>query len=123
MTRRAKEIIQTVKKMRGESGADRKRWGIQRPDVNGHCVESAEVARRLGGQHWRSEEAVVAKEQVPPGHSVAVVKTRGRAGVIVAYDDPKNTIVDKVKNVDDPEEVKGKLASRFGGGLSWRKVK
>jgi hypothetical protein len=123
MTRRAKEIIQTVKKMRGESGADRKRWGVQNPNVSGHCVESAEVARRLGGQHWRSDEAVVAREQVYPGHSVAVVRTRGRAGVIVAYDDPKKTIVDGVRNVEDAEEVKGKLASRFGGGVSWRRVK
>lgn len=43
--------------------------------------------------------------------------------MIVTYDDPKKTIVDGVKNVEDAEDVKRKLISRFGGGLSWRKVK
>lgn len=112
-----KEIIGFVKHLRGKRG-DPARVG---PDfgagpLKGKCLSSMEVADQFNGQHWRSELAIDYPEQRRPGHSVAVVPTRGDAGVIVDFTNSDAAIIGSVPDMKDEEFIASTLQEMTGFG-------
>lgn len=130
---RIKDVLQFIKHERGRAGRQQKRVFPDRvPSVEGRCVNNAEVARRFKGQHWRSDETDVSTSKTKKqetratgrdtGHSVAVVKTRGRSGVIVDYSDAREPIQATVQDVSNPKEIKETLRRVYLDD-GWRKIR
>ncbi len=110
-----KEIIGYVKNRRGEAGILHKNiLGHDDPNVMGMCLTSIEVADQFDGQHWRSDKALDKPEQVFPGHSVAVIPTRGSSGVIIDFTNSERTILGSVDDINDSNNVSGILEETTG---------
>lgn len=109
-----KEIIGYVKNLRGKRGNDYQKLPyLEKGSLKGMCMSSMQVADQFRGQHWRSSEARGYSEQ-QRGHSVAVVPTRGKSGVIVDFTNPEAAIIGSVRNMNNTRAIASKLEECTG---------
>lgn len=118
----AREVVRVVKRLRGEQADQRRRFlGDEYANVEGGCENVASVCDAVGGSVWRSNSALGHALQRYPGHSVAVIRTRGEAGVIVDYTDTSRTLIGSVFDVNDDAGVAEALVAATGYAGWWKK--
>lgn len=111
----AQEIIGFVKNLRGRRGDPlRPEPSFGAGPLKGKCLSSMEVADQFGGQHWRNDSIRDYSQQLHPGHSVAVIPTRGDAGVIVDFSNKEAVIIGNVSNIYDEGSVASALQQATG---------
>ena len=115
------EIREFTKRKRGETGRLRiDFFGQEKAGVAGACMQVAEVVDQFNGQEWRSNKAKGTTGQVFSGHSLGVIPTRGKAGVVVDFTAKEGPIVGQVKNIKDEAGVRRSLET-LSGENDWKK--
>ena len=109
------EILGFVKNLRGQRGDpnhEPDRFGLG--PLNGKCLSAMQVADQFSGQHWRSEMASGFDGQILPGHSVAVIPTRGTAGVVIDFTNHEQAVLGQVNDINNASEIAALLGHLTG---------